>query len=145
MLDEKTDLLDRIMWIVLCEQMSSFTVETAINVSKEAKEQGLWEICKSYIMEELRESARLMANQMVGVNHEAEELHCPGCRSEGPLHARSCDFDKIVETPVKDLIREQDERYYKTCNDIGPEDEDNYPKPTGPAKHTGCMFGDILK
>lgn len=115
MLDEyagKTDLLDRLMWIVLCEQMSGYTVETAINVSKEAKEQGLWEICKSYIMEELRESARLMANQMVGVNHEAEE---------------------------------QDERYYKTCNDIGPEDEDNYPKPTGPAKHTGCMFGDILK
>ena len=96
MLNEKTDLLDRIMWIVLCEQMGGYTVETAINVSKEAKEQGLWEICKSYLMEELRESARLMASQMVGVNHEAEE-------------------------------------------------KDDYPKPTQPVKHTGCMFGDILK
>jgi len=121
MLDENMDLLDRMLWIYLCLQtdVQGISVSTAIEISKEARKNGLWDICKDYLKEELKEAANLIANQMI---EEHEEELCPGCGSEGPLHARFC----------------EDERYYQTCNDVEPEEK---------AK-SGCksshMFSDII-
>jgi hypothetical protein len=65
MLDENMDLLDRLLWIYLCNEVDYITVERAISAFKEARKNGLWDICKEYLKEELREAASLIASQTI--------------------------------------------------------------------------------
>lgn len=76
MLDENMDLLDRMLWIYLCLQtdVQDISVSTAIEISKEARKNGLWDICKDYLKEELKEAANLIANQMIE-EHEDERYY----------------------------------------------------------------------
>jgi len=117
MLDENMDLLDRLLWIYLCNEVDCITVDDAISASKKAREEGLWDICKDYLKEELRESARLIASQMV----------------DDEVYDR--DFGLTKEEYSKK--QERAKSGCKTCNDAELET-----KPIQIRK--GTMFGDII-